>query len=177
MQRGLLRAHMRRRYGLPDLLGALLSCVAPLLRHWRSQARVQEAFRVRLHAVMLRASLAQQGPVCRVVCGAWCHLRVRHCKQDSALLGFYDIWVARDINGSLFLKKPPYVSEPAALQRISQGLPFPVSCCWNGLVVLNAVPFLRNGTRLRCTQALWTFLWVLVGKTPACTQALCSGVC
>ena len=49
MQRSLLRAHLRRRYGLPDLLGALLSCMAPLLRHWRSQARVQEAFRVCPH--------------------------------------------------------------------------------------------------------------------------------
>ena len=68
------------------------------------------------------------------------------------MLGFYDIWVARDTNGSLFHKEPPYVSEPAALQRLSKGLPFPVSCCWNGLVVLNAVPFVHNGTRLRCAR-------------------------
>ena len=29
-----------------------------------------------------------------------------------------------------------------------QGLPFPVSCCWNGMAVLAAAPFL-NGTRFR----------------------------
>ena len=69
------------------------------------------------------------------------------------MLGFYDIWVARDTNGSLFLKKPPYVSERAALQRISQGLPFPVRCCWNGLVVLNAMPFLQHRMRLRCASS------------------------
>ncbi|KAK9827326.1 hypothetical protein WJX81_005222 [Elliptochloris bilobata] len=68
---------------------------------------------------------------------------------DSALLGFYDIWVARDTNGSLFLKEAPYVAEPSALQRISLGLPFPVRCCWNGLVVLNTSPFLHHGTRVR----------------------------
>lgn len=66
MQRGLLRAHLRRRYGLPKILGALLSYVAPLLRHWRSQARVQEAFRVRSHGFMLHASLAPQGPAAHV---------------------------------------------------------------------------------------------------------------
>lgn len=69
------------------------------------------------------------------------------------MLGFYDIWVARDTNGSLFLKDPPYVSERAALQHISQGLPFPVRCCWNGLVVLNAAPFLQHGMRLRCARS------------------------
>lgn len=68
------------------------------------------------------------------------------------MLGFYDIWVARDTNGSLFLKEPPYVSERAAMQRITQGLPFPVRCCWNGLVVLNAEPFLQHGARLRCER-------------------------
>ena len=51
VQRGLLRAHLRRKYGLPDLLGALLSCVSPLLRYWRSQANMQDAFRVRPHAL------------------------------------------------------------------------------------------------------------------------------
>lgn len=66
VQRSLLRAHLRLRYGLPDLLGALLSCVAPLLRHWRSQARVQEAFRVRPNIFKLHASLAPQGSAERV---------------------------------------------------------------------------------------------------------------
>ncbi len=72
--------------------------------------------------------------------------------QDNTLLGFYDTWVARDTNGSLFLKQAPFVAEPAAQRRIARGLPFPVGCCWNGLVVLNAAPFLRHGTRVRCAR-------------------------
>ncbi len=64
------------------------------------------------------------------------------------MLGFYDIWVARDTNGSLFHKEPPYVSEPAALQRLSKGLPFPVSCCWNGMAVLNGT-FFQQGYQFR----------------------------
>ena len=70
-------------------------------------------------------------------------------EQDAALLGFYDIWVARDTNGSLFLKQPPFVADRTALRLTSQGLPFPVRCCWNGLVVLNSAPFLHHGTRVR----------------------------
>ena len=46
VQRGLLRQHLHVQYGVPQLLGAALSFVAPLLRQWRSQPRVQEAFKV-----------------------------------------------------------------------------------------------------------------------------------
>ena len=62
---------------------------------------------------------------------------------------FYDIWVARDTDGSMFLKQAPYVSDPYSLDRVARGLPFPVKCCWNGAVVLNTAPFLRHGVRVR----------------------------
>lgn len=66
---------------------------------------------------------------------------------------FYDIWVARDSDGNLFLKQTPYVTDPYSLDRIARGLPFPVKCCWNGLVVLNSAPFLRHKVRVRCLLA------------------------
>eukprot|EP00891_Asterochloris_glomerata_P008339 jgi/Astpho2/8339/Aster-x1516 len=57
--------------------------------------------------------------------------------------------VARDAEGFKFNHGGmPYVREPFAEQRIWQGLPFPVSCCWNGMAVLSAAPF-QNGTRFR----------------------------
>ena len=66
---------------------------------------------------------------------------------------FYDIWVARDSNGHLFEKQAPYVTDPYSLDRIARGLPFPVKCCWNGMVVLNSGPFLRHETRVRHAAA------------------------
>ncbi|KAK9807875.1 hypothetical protein WJX72_011849 [[Myrmecia] bisecta] len=61
---------------------------------------------------------------------------------------FYDMWVARDANGQPFSNYRPYVSHLYSLERIQKGLPFPVTCCWNGLVVLDAEPF-RQGIRFR----------------------------
>ena len=73
VQRGLLRAHLSQRYGLPDMLGALLSCVAPLLRHWRSQARVQEAFRVCPHNLCCTQALPRRVLQCMSAAShTWC---------------------------------------------------------------------------------------------------------
>ena len=81
-------------------------------------------------------------------------LERRHCPepvsvQAETAMHFYDIWVARDSNGHLFEKQAPYVTDPYSLDRIARGLPFPVKCCWNGMVVLNSGPFLRHDTRVR----------------------------
>lgn len=64
-------------------------------------------------------------------------------------LGFYDLWVGRDSNGAMFTKEEPYGTDPYTLERLPWGLPFPVKCCWNGLVVLNAAPFTRHDIRIR----------------------------
>ncbi|KAL0027056.1 hypothetical protein WJX79_002008 [Trebouxia sp. C0005] len=69
--------------------------------------------------------------------------------QAKSTMGFYDTWVARDSDGNLFLKDPPYVTDPYSLQRIALGLPFPVKCCWNGLVVMSAAPFSQHNLRVR----------------------------
>ncbi|KAK9819667.1 hypothetical protein WJX72_000923 [[Myrmecia] bisecta] len=63
-------------------------------------------------------------------------------------LRVYDIWVARDALGRRFNNKWPYVNDEPSQQRMRAGLPFPVKCCWNGVLVLNAQPF-HNGLRFR----------------------------
>lgn len=64
-------------------------------------------------------------------------------------MGFYDRWVGRDVNGELFKKEEPYGTDPYTLQRLPEGLPFPVKCCWNGLLALNAAPFTKHNLRIR----------------------------
>ncbi|KAG2436462.1 hypothetical protein HXX76_006765 [Chlamydomonas incerta] len=56
---------------------------------------------------------------------------------------FYDIWVARDVTGRRFDKRPPIAFHhgPSAL-RLALGLPTAAFCCWNGAALLDAGPFL-----------------------------------
>ena len=74
------------------------------------------------------------------------------CGLDMELIGntpkFYDTWVARDLTGQPFSKDFPFVRDPVALEAIKQRLPFQVTSCWNGLVVLKARAFAK-GVRIR----------------------------
>ena len=104
VQRSLLRAHLRSRYGLPDLLGALLSCVPPVLRHWRSQARVQEAFRVRLH-------------VCNAVCkpcpAVPCNMRLPCCMRSMEKPGAAALRAGQRATGVLrHMGRPRHKRQP-----------------------------------------------------------------
>lgn len=63
-------------------------------------------------------------------------------------LGFYDTWVDRDIAGEPFKKSAPFVQRPDDVALLRSGMPFPVYCCWNGLLVANAEPF-YEGVRFR----------------------------
>ena len=67
---------------------------------------------------------------------------------DPARLQFYDVWVARDADGKPLSNTPPFVHHDYSLARLRAGLPFPASCCWNGLVSIDAEPF-RLGYRFR----------------------------
>ncbi|KAK9813069.1 hypothetical protein WJX72_008387 [[Myrmecia] bisecta] len=60
----------------------------------------------------------------------------------------YDIWVARDAIGRRFNTEWPYVNDQPSQQRMRAGMPFPVKCCWNGILVLDAQPF-HSGLRFR----------------------------
>ncbi|BDA47686.1 probable alpha-1,3-mannosyltransferase CMT1 [Coccomyxa sp. Obi] len=67
---------------------------------------------------------------------------------DPTQLQFYDVWVARDVEGKPLSNTQPYVQHGYSLGRLRQGLPFPVSCCWNGMLSINAEPF-RLGYEFR----------------------------
>ena len=46
---------------------------------------------------------------------------------------------------------PPYFVHPGSAERVRQGLPVQVYCCWNGMVKLRAAPF-AQGLRFRAAQ-------------------------
>ncbi|KAL6759705.1 cryptococcal mannosyltransferase 1-domain-containing protein [Haematococcus lacustris] len=75
--------------------------------------------------------------------------RARQLLRKSPWLTFYDTWVARDITGQRFHNGFPVVSHGPSAQSLKEGWPFPVTCCWNGLVVLNAEPFRQRGLQFR----------------------------
>lgn len=75
----------------------------------------------------------------------------RTTPHDSLL--FYDAWVARDAGGLPFLGAPPFLVHPPSRARLEAGLPFPASCCWNGMANLDAAPFTHGGYRFRAVAA------------------------
>ena len=76
--------------------------------------------------------------------------------SDPSKLLFYDVWVARDVEGKPLSNTPPYVQHGYSLARLRQGLPFPVSCCWNGLISMRALPF-QQGYRFRWAAELQSY--------------------
>ena len=62
----------------------------------------------------------------------------------------YDAWVMRDGDGHVFDLTPPFTNMHSSYtrDRLIKGLPFPVTTCWNGMVVMPAQPF-RDGLRMR----------------------------
>ena len=62
----------------------------------------------------------------------------------------YDAWVMRDGDGHVFDLTPPFTNMHSnyTRERLIKGLPFPVTTCWNGMVVMPAKPF-RDGLRMR----------------------------
>jgi alpha-1,3-mannosyltransferase len=62
-----------------------------------------------------------------------------------------DFWVARDIEGRKLGLDFPFTGHGPSEQQLRQGLPVPVHCCWNGLTVVRAQPFLA-GLRVRAHQ-------------------------
>lgn len=66
---------------------------------------------------------------------------------------FYDIWVARDINGHRFINESPFISSDRHSQiHLSSGMPFQVTACWNGIVVIPASVFKRDRLRFRSAR-------------------------
>ena len=64
---------------------------------------------------------------------------------------FYDVWIARGLDGDIFFDVPPesvswaravnlFPHEPVARARMDVGKPFQVFACWNGAAVFAAAP-------------------------------------
>ncbi len=65
-------------------------------------------------------------------------------------LRFYDNWVARDAEGTIFSRAfDNPVGDAYGTHRMHQGLAFPVTCCWNGLAVFDAAPIQQSGLMFR----------------------------
>ena len=72
---------------------------------------------------------------------------------------FYDIWVARAINGDTFWEIPSdggwrfasnlFWNHPVSRQRYDEHKAFQVFACWNGAVVFSAKPIIQNKIRFR----------------------------
>lgn len=85
------------------------------------------------------------------------------CAMDWVYLAanptFYDVWVARDMNGETFFRIPPdgswdsawniFWNNPEAHTSLLSGQPFQVFSCWNGAIATTAKPFLDSGIRFR----------------------------
>ncbi|AEO70631.1 glycosyltransferase family 69 protein [Thermothielavioides terrestris NRRL 8126] len=77
---------------------------------------------------------------------------------------FYDVYVARAINGDLFFDVPPdtvswaraadlFWNEPVARARLARRAPFQVFTCWNGAVAFSARPLLERKVAFRAARA------------------------
>lgn len=72
---------------------------------------------------------------------------------------FYDIWIARAINGDTFWEIPAdggwrfasnlFWNHPTTRQRYEEHKAFQVFACWNGAVVFSAKPLIQNKIRFR----------------------------
>lgn len=85
------------------------------------------------------------------------------CAMDWTYVGkdptFYDVWVARAMNGDTFFEIPPdgnwnsawnlFWNAGETSSRFFQQRPFQVFACWNGAVVFSAQPILEEGLRFR----------------------------
>ncbi|KAL9037936.1 MAG: hypothetical protein Q9214_005484 [Letrouitia sp. 1 TL-2023] len=94
------------------------------------------------------------------------------CAMDWTYVGpdptFYDVWIARGMNGDSFFEIPPdgnwnsawnlFWNNPNAKQKLSAGKPFQAFSCWNGAVTFTAKPILdrriqfRSATENECAQ-------------------------
>ncbi|KAJ3451897.1 hypothetical protein M0812_03655 [Anaeramoeba flamelloides] len=72
---------------------------------------------------------------------------VRHIYPPS--LKFYDLWVARDLDGDLFQSTYPWIKDPDRVHLLKNGLPFQVYSCWNGMVIFKSEPLLIEKIKFR----------------------------
>jgi alpha-1,3-mannosyltransferase len=85
------------------------------------------------------------------------------CAMDWTYVGhdptFYDVWIARGMNGDSFFKIPEdgnwnsawnlFWNNPDAQQSLRAGRPFQVFSCWNGATSFTAKPLLEQKIKFR----------------------------
>lgn len=88
------------------------------------------------------------------------------CGMDWTYVGpeptFYDVWIARGMNGDTFFNIPEDGSwnsawnilwnNPIAREHVWVGKPFQVFSCWNGATAFTAKPFLESKIRFRSSH-------------------------
>lgn len=88
------------------------------------------------------------------------------CAMDWTYVGpdptFYDVWIARGMNGDTFFNIPEdgnwnsawniFWNNPSASERQRTGKPFQVFSCWNGATAFTAEPFLESKIRFRTSH-------------------------
>ena len=87
------------------------------------------------------------------------------CAMDWTYVGpdptFYDVWVARGMNGDSFFEIPPdgnwnsawnlFWNNPTARNKLNAGQPFQVFSCWNGATAFTATPLREGKVKFRST--------------------------
>ena len=85
------------------------------------------------------------------------------CAMDWTYVGpdptFYDVWIARGMNGDSFFNIPEdgnwnsawnlFWNNPEAQGRLHSGKPFQVFSCWNGATAFTAMPILERTIKFR----------------------------
>lgn len=85
------------------------------------------------------------------------------CAMDWTYVGpdptFYDVWIARGMNGDSFFEIPPdgnwnsawnlFWNNPSAQQRLLSHQPFQVFSCWNGAAAFTATPIMDRTIAFR----------------------------
>ncbi|KAL8669486.1 MAG: hypothetical protein Q9168_005920 [Polycauliona sp. 1 TL-2023] len=85
------------------------------------------------------------------------------CAMDWTYAGqdptFYDVWIARGMNGDSFFNIPPdgnwnsawhlFWNNPEASEKLNAGKPFQVFSCWNGAVTFTAKPIVQQKLKFR----------------------------
>lgn len=88
------------------------------------------------------------------------------CGLDWTYVGrdptFYDVWIARGMNGDSFFNIPAdgnwnsawdlFWNNPTAKERLITGKPFQVFSCWNGATVFTAKPLVEKKIQFRAPR-------------------------
>lgn len=88
--------------------------------------------------------------------------------QQAATTELYDVWVNRDLDGHPLTRAPPHYTHPADKALFSADQPIPVSCCWNGAVVVKSEVFTQQTVRFRRPAN---------NETGSCDESECTTFC